>query len=436
MKVHSILGLSALLAGTVSASVPEVSDVTIAQNPGNHRVTVTYRLSGESGIVTLEILKDGEPIDGRLVDYVTGDVNKVVDVTEGDATRTIVWQAAKSWPNQRFDGPSISARVTAWATNTPPDYCVVDLTDGALRYYLSADYLPQGGLTNDVYRKTKLVLRKIPAGGVETTLGAIKGELSSSLAKEAPHRVRFSKDYYIGVYEVTQHQWRMIRGETDTYRFKFKNPDYADMRPVDGVFYQLIRNAGYFWTPSNPVQPEAASFLGKLRTLTGCPRFDLPTECQWEYACHGGYEGTFYNGKTYLPLNEEAKTNLAALARYRFSGGLVDGTTVPDMETCTTELGSATVGSYLPNGYGLYDMLGNVPEICREPVKSESNERTWSDEDIDDPVSSEGDMVLATHLTKGGSWYGEWYWCRPGAVGNRAGDTANGAGLRVVMELP
>ena len=87
-----------------------------------------------------------------------------------------------------------------------------------LRSYLaSAEFVP-GGVTNALYKTTKLLLRKIPAKGVEWTMGSTKSETqreldgfsAAEIGREATHQVVLPNDYYIGVYEVTQAQWGEI----------------------------------------------------------------------------------------------------------------------------------------------------------------------------------------------------------------------------------
>ena len=459
---------AALGAGLASAADPTVSDVTISQS-GRQAVTITYKLSGDPGIVTLEILDNGEPISGECVTFVKGDVNKFVEPTADGEVSTITWQAEKSWPQQRFAAAAISARVTARTTNAPPDVLVVDLSDGAMRYYTDESYLPGGGLTNDLYRLSQMVFRRIPAAGVTATLGGKGKEYTwqptSKGEREAAHKATFSKDYYIGVFEVTQGQWSKVfkLGNPST----FKNLSCNEVRPVEKVGYGNIRGTteggNTYWSPENGLAPSATSFIGILRTLTGAA-FDLPTECQWEYAAHGGDTNTFYNGHTYIAspkggntvdetVTAEAEANLSLLGRWRGNGGYVDGTTAPDAATCTTEYGTARVGSYLPNAYGLYDMLGNVRETCRETclysTASGSVKREWSETDNVDPVSSQaygvGTFADADYsktggaaLIKGGAWSDAWYKCIPSAAESDiyGWEGKSHAGCRIILEIP
>ncbi len=467
MRLVRFIGASvcALCAGVLFAAESVVSDVTISQAAERDPVTITYRLTGDPSIITLEILNNGEPVAGERVQYVTGDANKLVEPTAEGEVRTIKWQADKAWPQQQFTDAAISARVTAWTTNAPPNVLVVDLSDGAMRYYTDESYLPYGGLTNDLYRLSQMVFRRIPAAGVETTLGGKGNEYAwqqtGAGGREAPHKVKFSKDFYMGVFEVTQGQWSKVYSRNPS---SYTNLTYTETRPVEGVGYSQIRGSATsgisVWTPANNVAPSSSSFIGKLRTRTGAA-FDLPTECQWEYAAHGGTDEMFYNGHTYITTPNggdkvdatvlaEAQANLSLLGRWQGNGGCLTGSTWAPFD-CTTEYGTARVGSYLPSDYGLYDMLGNVREICREPAMLENGNgpRAWSETDYVDPVSSQAYNVKTLEeidtsqcggatLQKGGSWRDPWYVCRPSfaSADFYTWEGRSWAGCRIILEIP
>lgn len=163
MKLELLLTVS-LFAG-IACARPVVSSVDFTQTGSSRKVTVTYNLSGGPAIVTMDVQTNGVSI-GRdnFAGALEGDVNRVVDGPSG----CIVWRAKQSWPNQ--EGVGINVQLTAWATNAPPDYVVVDLVDGSRSYHQSLDELnPAFG--DDVYKIRKMVLRKIPAAGVEWTMG-------------------------------------------------------------------------------------------------------------------------------------------------------------------------------------------------------------------------------------------------------------------------
>ena len=119
------------------------------------------------------------------------------------------------------------------------------------------------------------------------------------------------------------------------------------MRPVENISYDKIRGAseGSKWPASNSV--DRLSFMGKLRTKTGLD-FDLPTEAQWEYACHAGTASKYNNGG-------DSEDDLKKLGRYKGDGEDGKG---------GHKWVHTGVGAYESNAWGLYDMHGNVWEFC------------------------------------------------------------------------
>ena len=102
-------------------------------------------------------------------------------------------------------------------------------------------------------------------------------------------------------------------------------------------------------------------FFENLRNRSGVAGFTLPTEAQWEFACRAGEGAALYNGQNLSDKREDA--NVGLLARYRYNSGESDALAPADSGP---ELGSAPVGSYEPNAWGLYDMIGNVWELCKK----------------------------------------------------------------------
>ena len=206
-------------------------------------------------------------------------------------------------------------------------YMVVDLSSGSSSTSYPVSYLdavPSGGWS-DTYKTTKLVLRRCEAG-------TFKMQNSSN--------VTLTKPFYIGVFEVTQKQYKQVMGS---------NPSQytGDKRPVDNVSYNVIRGTsnGAKWPSSSAV--DSSSFMGKFRSRAGLS-FDLPTEAQWEYACRAGTSSKYNNGGS-------AESDLKKLGRY--FGNQSDG-------KGGYSSNQTTVGSYTPNAWGLYDMHGNLIEWC------------------------------------------------------------------------
>jgi len=243
------------------------------------------------------------------------------------------------------------------------DYLVIDLSGGtdASRYPVTyLNNVPIDGW-NDTYKTTELVMRLIRKGTF--TMGSPDSELGR-YNSETRHTVTLTKNFYMGVFEVTQRQWELVMGNKPS---GFNNASYYASRPVEMVSYYDIRenpasnshDPAVDWPNNSAVN--AASFMGKLRAKTGLSTFDLPTEAQWEYACRAGTTTALNTG--YNLTSTSSDPRMDAAGRYLYNGGFIGGTISPS-SNCTTDNGTAKVGSYLPNAWGLYDMHGNLWERC------------------------------------------------------------------------
>ena len=233
-------------------------------------------------------------------------------------------------------------------------YAVVDLSGGPEAANYPVRYSAVGpNLDDDTCRTTELWLRKIPAGTF--IMGSPEDEVGRDVGEEPQHEVTLTQDFFIGVFECTQKQWELVMGNNPSY---FTNADYYSIRPVEQVSYNMIRGvsdtAGAGW-PLYGHNVDSTSFMGKLQAKTGLT-FDLPTEAQWEYACRAGTMTALNSGKNLTATTQDP--NMDEIGRYRYNGGS------DYSRNCTTDNGTAKVGSYLPNTWGLYDMHGNVYEWC------------------------------------------------------------------------
>ena len=351
-----------LLAAAVCADPadPQISNVRLEQNSLSRRVTVQYDLD-EVAVVTMDVLTNGVSIGGANIQAVTGDCFKKVAAGNN---HVVTWEPYLSWPDQKFGAGVVSVRMTAWALDNTPDYMVVDVSSAAQantqEYYPSVDYLPGGILSNTIYRTTKLVMRKIVAKDVTWTMGSTALETERNASREATQQVTLTNNYYIGVFPITQEQWGLIQTSRVAPSY-FANLADRAMRPVEQVSYNEIRNAANSSTANTaydwPAAPNSGSFLGLLRTKTGID-FDLPCEAQWEFAARAGNGSTKWGDGSGIQ-NQNPDANLNLLGRYRANGG---GTNPAASSDATT--GTAIVGTYKPNDWGVYDMYGNVWEWC------------------------------------------------------------------------
>ena len=387
---------AAVSATAHAANVSGVS-VTVADD---RCVTVSYSLDADA-VVTLDIATNGVSVGGTALSRLTGDVY----ARFGAGAHTAVWR-----PEGEFESATVSASVTAWPTDDPPDYMVVDLNTNStdrIRWYPSADHLPGGLLTNRDYRTTRLVMRKIPARGVTWTMGGTT-EAQSSSADEVAHSVTFASNYYIGVFELTQRQWKAVAGATRPWPSFFSGDrQIRDMRPVENVCYNEIRTFAIPNTSSveasgtvsadylYPNAPHPSSFLGRLRAFfDGAIAFDLPSEAQWEWACRAGNGlGKWGDGSTITAIDNDE--NLARIARYKWTTENHSQAAADMDANCGSENGTAEVGSYAPNAWGLYDMHGNVEEWCLDFFASDISA-------LGGAVNANGTKLVSSPDTDGG----------------------------------
>jgi WD40 repeat protein len=140
------------------------------------------------------------------------------------------------------------------------------------------------------------------------------------ITSEARSRAVIAEPFYIGKYEVTQEQWKAVTGHEPS---GFKGPRH----PVEKVSWR-----------------DCQTFLARLNERAAKPgwTFGLPSDSQWEYACRAGSPAQFSFGDDAVILD-----------RYGWFMANSGGMTRP-------------VGQKSCNGWGLYDMHGNVWEWCAD----------------------------------------------------------------------
>ena len=347
-------------------SMAEIQEVTATQrDPWDGKVDITFEVSGEvtggaaGRSVVLSVMATDRATDMTYVasaDVLSGDTG-----TE-EGKHHVVW-------DMNAQGVAFNLEdvvFTVAYVYEPFPYCVIDLAAGenAVNYpvtYLSAP--PPGGFNTDEYKTTKLILRLIDPG---------------SFKKEGKYDVTLTKPFYCGLFEVTQRQYELVAGN---------NPSLykGDMRPVENLRWSDIRGYEYTYNWPSSVNVDPSTFMGRIRARTRL-NLDLPTAAQWEYACRAGTTSGYNNGG-------DTEDDLKQLGRY--NGNQFDGRGGYSQHT--------TVGSYLPNAWGLYDMHGNVYEWCLDWWTSSPSGGT-------DPVGpSSGTEGL--RVVCGGSWYHGAYNC-------------------------
>jgi formylglycine-generating enzyme required for sulfatase activity len=284
---------------------------------------------------------------------------------------------------------SVQQQLNSVVPLAPWNYLVVDLSAGPAATNYSVSYLaaaPAGGWT-DEYKTTKLVLRRLPAGTF--TMGSPINEFAHE-SNENQHQVTLTQPFYVGVFEVTQKQWERVMG---TWPSSFTNATYRESRPVEQVSYDMIRGTGVGtnWPASGDV--DGSSFMGRLRARTG-RAFELPTESQWEYAGRALALTALNSG--YDLTNTGSDPKMSEVGRYWYNGGS------NYTQNGDATVGTARVGTYAPNAWGLYDIHGNVYEWCLDWYGGYPGAGS-------DPSGASGG---SSRVLRGGSWYSYARYCR------------------------
>jgi formylglycine-generating enzyme required for sulfatase activity len=316
------------------------------------------------------------------------------------------------------------------------EYVVIDLLAESETIAQLAE-APSDLLTNDLYKTTSMVLRRIPKGTF--TMGSPdseKGREPYEKGSETQHEVTLTDDFYIAVFQCTQRQYKTIAGNNpneEKHEAGGLPAEYVgDKLPVGNVSWYQAR--GGTWPGGDP---DPASFMGKLRHLYTKTYglspdskwgFNLPTEAQWEYACRAGTTNAYNNDKDCLveklmvddqEVSSDAQDeNLDPLAHYRFN-------------TWCLDKGPQEVGGKQPNNWGLFDMHGNCWDWCLDLYEDYDGPTT-------DPVGASLDSGSVYRMKRGGCGNTQPYRCRSANRSRRDSSDpfiAVGWGFRVALPI-
>jgi len=192
---------------------------------------------------------------------------------------------------------------------------------------------------------------------------------------EVRHIVTISRGYWMGTYLVTQGDYLAVVGSNPSY-FTSANGYPDDLtRPVEQVNWYDATNYCLMRT-----QQERAAGLIPTNYV-----YRLPTESEWEYACRAGTTTAFYLGSGL----HSGQANFDGHYEYDASVGNTYNPSGIFLEQTTA------VGSYQPNPWGLYDMIGNVLEWCQDWYG------TYPAGSVTDP---QGAATGSDRVIRGGCW--------------------------------
>jgi formylglycine-generating enzyme required for sulfatase activity len=186
------------------------------------------------------------------------------------------------------------------------------------------------------------------------TMGSPSNEPQRS-SDETQHKVTINS-FYMGKFEVTQKEYQEVMG-TNPSKFKGDNLPVEQISWYDAIEYCNRRSQREGLSPAYTIDksrsdPNNKSESDTFRWVVSWNRnangYRLPTEAEWEYACRAGTTTPFNTGNNITTSNANYDGNYPynnnAKGEYR-------GKTSP-------------AGSFAPNPWGLYDMHGNVFELC------------------------------------------------------------------------
>jgi formylglycine-generating enzyme required for sulfatase activity len=239
------------------------------------------------------------------------------------------------------------------------------------------------------------------------TMGSPTSEVLRN-SDEVQHLVTISRGFWMGKFLVTQADYLAVMGNNPSH-FTTNNgySDYLtrpveEVRWIDAINYCMLRT-----------QQDRAGGLIPTNFV-----YRLPTESEWEYACRAGTTTSFYLGSGL----HSGQANFNGQFEYDASLGFIYNPSgiYPNQTTA--------VGSYAANGWGLYDMIGNVGEWCQDWYGAYP---AGSVIDPQGPVAG----PYPYRVIRGGYWYNGAEYCRQEAreYDTPGGQNVESVGFRVLL---
>lgn len=280
-----------------------------------------------------------------------------------------------------------------WADDAPPFAAIPFTPQQAAEHARAwADYLM---IPQEWKHPLGIRFRLIPPG--EFMMGTIEQDIETfapqivdeqhalaCLRSESPkHRVVITNPFYLSVHEISQRQYSQIMNQNPSW-FQHSNPEAADRDlpedcgslPVEGVSWFDAANFCRKLSRREDLSP-VYEIVGGIPTITDSAiGYRLPTEAEWEFACLAGSVGPYATGN-----DEQALVGIANISN-RLRRPM-------------------PVGSLGGNGFGIFDMHGNVNEWVQD---------AWSwlgypVSDVATVIDPRGPRSEGYRVTRGGDYY-------------------------------
>lgn len=226
---------------------------------------------------------------------------------------------------------------------------------------------------------------------------------------EHPARV-YVREFFMGTHEVTRAQWDEVRTWAEQKGYSFTNENIhssGQNHPVQAIsWYDVVK-----WCNARSEREGRTPFytIGSGNSVFRSGEFEpvanwdtngyrLPTEAEWEKAARGGHEGRLY---PWGNLINHSHANYNATPTFESDNNTLAGIhptyLIPGFASAST----APVGSFAPNEFGLYDMVGNVSEWCWDWL---DRNRGHQESSINPRGGVYDGRLVYQRIHRGGSW--------------------------------
>ena len=339
----------------MAANAASVTIDSVQQRwPWNNKVDITYSVTDGQDVANSHFCYIIFTAYTNGVEFATIDGRHDVGANASNGTHTVTWT-----PPSGVKCDSCTMRATLYSGTAPSgdDYMIVDLASGEVTYegLLASQSASNNRYNNDTsgtdgknsYKTTKLVLRKVPRWADRASLpnastfasltGYPTGDDKNYADSNSAAFWATDKTYYIGVFHVTQAQYKNLLNRTAAGS-SAPSGDYIPANSFNSDsprtgYANVLRGTS---VATDAVVPNSSStrFFPKLNGRTsatsGMIGFDLPTEVMQEIACRAGATNTYFWGDA-----DDTSSKYLRNASYN-------------------------VGDCDPNAWGLYDMVGNM----------------------------------------------------------------------------
>lgn len=200
---------------------------------------------------------------------------------------------------------------------------------------------PGEGFTNSL----GMTFRWCPPG--QFTMGS-QDHAATETRDRKPVEVTLTSGFWMGEYEVTQREYKLVRGRDVAKDFTVhKNAPFWGVGDASGIEKDFCKRL-------NELEKKA-------KRLPDGWAYVVPTEAEWEYSCRAGSKSAYCFGDSPADLAQYGNFADKSLRRENPNYYWAD-------QKADDGVGEALarVGSYLPNAWGLRDMHGNVAEVVAD----------------------------------------------------------------------